>query len=134
MFLGTLAVTVVYLIPLGLYGDPNMGRAFGCMIAVALVGMCFIAIGIFVSSLTENQFTASFATIGILLGLMIVAALNNIIDSYIVRSVLDWISIYSRYMNFTYGIFDFGAVVYYTSICVVFLFLSVRVFEKRRWS
>ena len=66
--------------------------------------------------------------------MLIVAMLNNIIDSYIVRSVLDWISIYSRYMNFTYGIFDFGAVVYYTSICVVFLFLSVRVFEKRRWS
>ena len=110
---------------------PLLDSSFDAMV---LIGMTFIAIGIFVSSLTENQFTASFATIGILLGLMIVAALNNIIDSYIVRSVLDWISIYSRYANFTYGIFDFGAVVYYISICVVFLFLTVRVFEKRRWS
>ena len=134
MFFGTLLVSSLYFYPMSLYGDVNWARVWGSLIAMVLIGMTFIAIGIFVSSLTENQFTASFATIGILLGLMIVAALNNIIDSYIVRSVLDWISIYSRYMNFTYGIFDFGAVVYYTSICVVFLFLSVRVFEKRRWS
>jgi trk system potassium uptake protein TrkH len=93
---------------------------------------------------TTIMSTAGFATTNydlwpsfsktILLILMIVAMLNNIIDSYAVRLVLDWLSIYSRYMNFTYGIFDFGAVVYYTSLCVVFLFLSVRVFEKRRWS
>ena len=134
MFLGTLLVSSLYFYPMSLYGDVNWARAWGSLIAMVLIGMTFISIGIFVSSLTENQFTASFATIGILLGLMIVAALNNIIDSYAVRAVLDWISIYSRYMNFTYGIFDFGAVVYYTSICVVFLFLSVRVFEKRRWS
>ena len=134
MFFGTLLVSALYFYPLSLYGDVNWARVWGSLIAMVLIGMTFISIGIFVSSLTENQFTASFATIGILLGLMIVAALNNIIDSYAVRAVLDWISIYSRYMNFTYGIFDFGAVVYYTSICVVFLFLSVRVFEKRRWS
>ena len=134
MFFGTLLVSALYFYPLSLYGDVNWARVWGSLIAMVLIGMTFISIGIFVSSLTENQFTASFATIGILLGLMIVAALNNIIDSYAVRAVLDWISIYSRYMNFTYGIFDFGAVVYYTSLCVVFLFLSVRVFEKRRWS
>lgn len=134
MFFGTLLVSALYFYPLSLYGDVNWARVWGSLIAMVLIGMTFISIGIFVSSLTENQFTASFATIGILLGLMIVAALNNIIDSYAVRAVLDWISIYSRYLNFTYGIFDFGAVVYYTSICVVFLFLSVRVFEKRRWS
>ena len=134
MFLGTLLVSSLYFYPMSLYGDVNWARAWGSLIAMVLIGMTFIAIGIFVSSLTENQFTASIGTIGILLSLMIIAMLNNIIDSYAVRLVLDWVSIYSRYMNFTYGIFDFGAVVYYASICVVFLFLSVRVFEKRRWS
>ncbi len=134
MFFGTLLTSALYFYPMSLYGDVNWARAWGSLIAMILIGMTFIAIGIFVSSLTDNQFTASFGTIGILLVLMIVAMLNNIIDSYAVRLVLDWLSIYSRYMNFTYGIFDFGAVVYYTSLCVVFLFLSVRVFEKRRWS
>ena len=134
MFFGTLLVSAVYFFPLSLYGEVNWPRVWGSMFAMVLIGMTFIAIGIFVSSLTENQFTASLGTIGILLALMIVAMVNSLIDSYVVRSVLDWISIYSRYANFTYGIFDFGAVVYYISICVVFLFLTVRVFEKRRWS
>lgn len=134
IFFGTLLVSSVYFYPLSLYGEVNWARVWGSMFAMVLIGMTFIAIGIFVSSLTENQFTASLGTIGILLALMIVAMVNSLIDSYVIRSVLDWISIYSRYANFTYGIFDFGAVVYYISICVVFLFLSVRVFEKRRWS
>ena len=135
MFFGTLAISAVYFFPLSLYTEElNWSRIWGSMFAMVLIGMTFISIGVFVSSLTENQVTASLGTIGILLALMIVAMVNSLIDSYVVRSVLDWISIYSRYANFTYGIFDFGAVVYYISICVVFLFLSVRVFEKRRWS
>lgn len=134
MFFGTLLLSSLYFYPLSLYGDVNWARVWGSMFAMVLIGMTFISIGIFVSSLTENQFTASLGTIGILLALMIVAMVNSLIDSYAVRAVLDWISIYSRYSYFTYGIFDFGAVVYYISISVVFLFLSVRVFEKRRWS
>ncbi|MGM9652276.1 MAG: ABC transporter permease [Eubacteriales bacterium] len=134
IFFGTLALSSLYFYPLSLYGEVNWPRVWGSMFAMLLIGMTFIAIGIFVSSLTENQFTASLGTIGILLALMIVAMVNSLIDSYVVRSVLSWISIYSRYANFTYGIFDFGAVVYYVSICAVFLFLTVRVFEKRRWA
>ena len=134
MFASTLLVSALYFVPLAEYGEVNWARAFGSMFAMLLIGMTFIAIGIFVSSLTENQFGASLGTIGILFALMIVAAVNSLIDSYAVRAVLSWISIYSRYAYFTYGIFDIGAVVYYVSICVVFLFLTVRVFEKRRWS
>ena len=47
--------------------------------------------------------------------------------------MLNWLSIYSRFYNFTYGIFDFAALIYYASITIVFLFLTVRVYEKRRW-
>lgn len=134
VFASTLLVSVLYFYPLSLYGTVNWPRVFGSMFAMFLVGMTFVAIGIFVSSLTENQFGASLGTIGILLALMVVAMLNSLIDSYVVRAVLSWISVFSRYTYFTYGIFDIGAIVYYVSICVVFLFLSVRVFEKRRWS
>ncbi len=134
MFVTTLLLSCLYFYPLSLYGEVNWARVWGSLIAMLLIGMTFIAIGIFVSSLTENQFTAALGTIGILLALVIVAMVNSLIDSYVVRSVLNWISIYSRYANFTYGIFDFGAIVYYVSVCAVFLFLSVRVFEKRRWS
>ena len=133
MFIGTLAITWIYMIPLCMYGEPNMGRVFGCMIAVALVGMCFIAIGIFVSALTDNQFTAVIGTIGILAALLGAAMLNSVIDFYPVRVVLAFFSIYTRYSYFTYGLFDSAAAFYYISVAGVFLFLAVRIFERRRW-
>ncbi len=134
VFASTLVISLSYFIPLTEYGTVNWPRAFGSMFAMFLVGMTFVAIGVFVSTLTENQFAASLGTIGILLALMVVGSLNSIIDSYFLRAVLSWISIFNRYAYFTYGIFDFAAMVYYLSVTVVFLFLSVRVFEKRRWS
>ena len=134
LFAATVAATALYFIPLSFYGEINLGRAFGCMIAMILIGMCFIAIGIFVSSLTSNQFTAGLATIGILLALMGISLSNSLIDFYPVRQVLSFISIYSRYTAFTYGIFDFAAAFYYISICAIFLYLAYRVYEKRRWA
>ena len=60
--------------------------------------------------------------------------LNSFIDVYWIRAVLSWISIYSRFGNFQNGLFDFSAILYYASICFIFVFLTVRVYEKRRWN
>ena len=98
-----------------------------------LLGAAFVAIGVFISSLTENQLTAAVGTIAILIFMLMINFLNEYIDFAAVRVVLNWLSIYSRFFNFTYGIFDFAALVYYASITIVFLFLTVRVYEKRRW-
>ncbi len=132
MFVGTLLVSSLAMAILGLYSEPNWARVIGCTVGILLVGICFIAIGLFVSSLTDNQFVAAIGTIALLAALVVVAIINGLIDNYYLRLVLDWISIYSRYMNFTYGIFDVASAFYYISICVVFLFLTVRVYEKRR--
>ena len=134
LFLGTVAVSSLFFVTLGMYGDPNWGRILGCTVGMILIGVCFIAIGMFLSSLTDNQFTAAVTTIGVLCGLVVLLMLNGILDSYVLRLVLDWVSIYSRYTNFTMGIFDFSSAVYYLSMCGVFLFLTVRVYEKRRFS
>lgn len=133
MFAGTLLVSCIYFATLGLYAtDPNWAKVIGCTLGILLIGMCFIAIGLFVSSLTDNLFVANLGTIAILAALVVIAIINGLIDNYALRLVLDWISIYSRYQNFTYGIFDVASAVYYISIAVVFLFLTVRVYEKRR--
>ena len=136
MFAGTVLLSCVYYLPLFGYSEsgPNVGKAFGCLIAMLLVGMCFIAVGIFVSTLTESTVTASIGTMAILLVFVAAAIFNNLIDAYVVRAVLSWISVYARYVNFTYGIFDIAAVVYYASITAVFLFLAVRVYERRRYA
>ena len=133
LFVGTIAITWIYMIPLYMYGEPNLGRIFGCMVAVTLVGMCFIAIGIFVSTLTDNQFTAVLGTIGILAAFLGISFIIGFFDTYVIREFLSFFSIYSRYSYFTYGMFDYSAAFYYISVAGVFLFLAVRVYERRRW-
>ncbi len=135
MFAGTVLVSCLYYLPLNLYAEElNTGKAVGCLIAMLLIGMCFIAVGTFVSTLTESAVTASIATMAVLLVFAAAGIFNNLIDTYFVRYILDWISVYSRYVNFTYGIFDISAAVYYASITAVFLFLAVRVYERRRYA
>ena len=134
LFCGTVVISMLYYLVLGLYGDPNWAKVIGCTIGMILVSSCFIAIGLFISALTENQFVAAMGTIGVLAGLVVVAVINGIIDNYFVRLIFDWISIYSRFTNFTQGIFDIASAFYYVSMCAVFLFLCVRVYEKRRFA
>ena len=134
LFVVSLAAGCFYLLPLSSYGTMNGARTIGCLVAMLLVGMCFVAVGIFVSSLTDNTVTAAVGTIAIILVMVAASMFNSLIDFYPIRQVLSWISVYGRYTYFTYGIFDFSALVYYFSLTVVFLFLTVRVFDRRRWA
>ena len=134
-----LFISLIFLIPLGMYvaegsSGPGAALVIGNLMALLLVGMCFISIGIFISSLTENQFAAIVMTIMTLLVLFFISLFSSIVDSYAVRVVLDWLSIFARYTYFTYGIFDIGALIYYISITGVMVFLTVRVFEARKYN
>ncbi len=132
-----LGLSLIFVLPILAYipeeSSFNMALVFGNLIALLLVGMCFIAIGVFVSSLTENQFAAIVVTVVILLSMFVINLFNSVIGVYAIRVILDWFSIYSRYQAFTYGLFDIGALIYYISITGVFIFLTVRVFESRKY-
>lgn len=117
-----------------LVSDYNVGLLVGSVIALLLVGAAFVAIGVFVSSLTENQIVSAIATMGMMGIFLVIGMLNSYIPFAPVREVLSWLSVYARFGNFLNGIFDFSAVLYYASISFVFLFLTVRIFEKRRWA
>ena len=116
------------------FGDPNTARIFGYCIATLLIGAAFIAVGIFISSLTENQLIAAIGTIAALGLFLAIGLASSYIPYEWLRVALNWLSIYTRFSNFTFGIFDFASVLYYASICFVFLFLTVRVYERRRWA
>ncbi|MCD7782405.1 MAG: ABC transporter permease [Firmicutes bacterium] len=132
-----LGVTSIYYIPISMYlGDYTNDLTalyFGQLIALFLIASAFVAVGILISSLTENQMVACVATIVVILLFLVIGLANSYIDSYAFRSVLSWFSVFTRFGNFVNGVFDFGAVVYYISLSVVMIFLTVRVYEKRRW-
>lgn len=134
MFLASLVPSYLMFASLFIYGKPNVGRIIGGTVGVFLIAVCFIAIGIFVSSLTKNQFVAALGTIGILAFFLAVGLLSGTVDSPVIKTVIDWISVYSRFTLFTYGLFDAASAIYYISVAAVFLFLTVRVYEKRRYA
>ena len=115
------------------YG-PNVALMLGNILAMLLVGACFIAIGIFISSITENQFASVVLTIVVLLGFLLINSFNSLIENEAVRAVLDWFSLFGRYSRFSYGIFDVSALFYYISVSGVFVFLTTRVFVARRFN
>ncbi len=156
MFMGCVLVSCINFLPLYVMGHieregdpysmthigPVTSEILGSLIAVLLIGAAFIAIGIFISSLTENQLSAAVITISIILVMVALGFINQIgsdaegnrlVSNYFVRTVIDWLSILSRFGYFTYGIFDISALVYYASLAGLFVFLTVRVYEKRRW-
>lgn len=147
IFFGTLMASCINLFPLYSYANqeraaaqynvihigPSTPRIIGCLIGITLIGAAFIAIGMFVSSLTENQLAAAIITITIILVMLLLNLVNSQIDSYAVRVVIDWFCILSRFSAFTKGFIDYAAIIYYISITGVFLLLTVRVYDKRRW-
>ncbi len=135
MFGGSFLLTsIVYYIPLAMYSPVNTARYVGCVIGIFLIGSAFISIGIFISSLTENQFISALGTIGAIVFLLLVSSLNNFINNAAIRTFLAGLSIVSRYNYFASGIIMYDSIFYFISISAVFLFLTIRVFEKRRWS
>lgn len=133
VFFGANLLCSLAYISLFVYSEPEGGVILGNIIAITLVGAAFIAVGMFVSALTENQLAAAIGTFGILLAMLGIGLANSKIPWYPVRFVLSWFSVLSRYNNFTNGFFDFAATFYYLSVCFVFLFATCRIYERRRY-
>lgn len=192
-----LALLVVYLIPLAIvslyplifsqYGEVYLLTAYGSILAFFVLGAALIAVGVFISSLTENQgFAAGIGIAAILLnyysvslsesvsstafGSLIALAVGIVLLGFIIRhltknEVLAWgvgiaayaaaliayrldytrfeglipsimtkLSLFERFYVFVNGVFDMTGIVYYGSVIVFFLFLTVQSLEKRRYN
>ncbi|MBQ7355010.1 MAG: ABC transporter permease [Clostridia bacterium] len=134
VFAATYLISCLDFLVLYQYGTPNAAILLGSSLAILLAGGACIAIGVFISALTENQLIAALGTMAIIVFFILTSILNGYIDNAVIRSVINWVSIMERFVNFTSGIFDFNAIVYYLSLSFVFLFLTVRVYDKRRWN
>jgi ABC-2 type transport system permease protein len=117
----------------------------GNLLGVALLGATLIAIGVFISSLTESQLIAVVFTLAcsVAIGLLDIAAnlinffasaINKFISVDFLTEVVDWFSFMGRYNAFGYGIIDYSNVLFFVGITAIFVFLTVRVLDKRRYS
>ncbi|MBQ9070498.1 MAG: ABC transporter permease subunit [Clostridia bacterium] len=135
MFGGALLVNSLYFLILYNYANVKTALLIGNFVALLLVGMTFISVGIFVSALTENQLTAAVGTMGIILLFLGVGVVNSLLPAnFWLRYVLDCISVFTRFQTFVNGYFDLSSVVYYISVSAVFVYLTIRVYDRRRYN
>ncbi len=128
------AATLAYAIVINFFVEVHWLEVMGTILGLLLIGASFIAICMFVSSLTENQVTAAVGGFAAILVMYLISSIASIINISWISNILYELSVLSRYSYFTYGIFDFSNVLFFISMVVVFLFLTVRVVERRRWS
>lgn len=128
-----MTLTLIPAVVITFIGQPNWALILGDYLGALFYGAALIAIGIFVSSCTENQIVAAVGTLGISMLLMFMDQISSILNNEAVSKVLGWISFSTRYQKFTSGTFDIPSVVFFVSIAVIFLFLTGRRLEARRW-
>ncbi len=126
--------TLVHAFVMSFFGPANWGAIFGNIIGTLLYGSAIIAIGLFISGLTDSQMIAAIGSFAISIFLLVADTLVGAINSPFLTKIAQWVSFYSRYVDFTSGIFNFASVIFFLSIAGVFLYLSVSALEKRRWS
>ena len=192
-----LALLAVYMIPLCIvalyplifsqFGDVYLLTSYGSMLAFFIMGAALIALGVFISSLTDNQGFAAGIGIAVILlnyfsvslseyvsttafgsivalcviilalgavikhltknenlaygvcfiliaAIAITSFVNGGIFEGLLPSIMTKLSLFDRFTGFVNGVFDMTSVVYYASVAVFFLFLSVQSLEKRRYN
>jgi ABC-2 type transport system permease protein len=133
VFLVMTLLSLVFPLILYIYGDPATAQLIGGYVGFLLLGLAFISVGMFASSLSENQIIAAIISFVSLLTMWIIDFLASFVGG-IIAKVMTWFSLFSRYEDFSAGLLSLSPIVYYITFSAVFVFLTTRVIEKRRWS
>lgn len=120
--------------PIFLYftGDPELGPFLSASLGFFLMGSVFISIGLFASAMTENQIIAALVAFGLNLVLWIVGWTGGGQDGSITSKILEYVSIVEHYGPLAQGIINSQDIVYFLSMCALFLFLTNRVLLSRK--
>lgn len=134
MYCICIAIFLVFALVICFFTTPQWSVVIGNFVGVLLLGAALIAIDIFISSLTESQVIS--AVVGVAAGLVIymLDSLASLVTVDFISTIISSISFLPHYTNFTNGIFSLADIVFFASVVGIFLFLTVRVFEKKRWS
>jgi len=127
-----LAGTLLFPAILAYYGDPDWGVIATSYLGLFLVCAAFCATGLFASSLTNDQVAAGMAGIVMLLPFWMVGSAGAVVGER-AQAILDQVALLPHLRGFTKGVIDSADVLYFVAFAFVFLFLTYRTLESRRW-
>ena len=127
-------IVLVYAVVLSFHSTIYWAVYIGSFAAIFLLGMSIVAMGMFISSLTENQVISAIGCFGVSFFLLMLDVLRNVFTNPAAETAIAILSFYDRYQSFSRGIFSYASILFFISVSVVFVFLTIGVFEKRRWS
>ena len=137
-----LAMVTVFLIPMAIlclyplillrFGSVSLPMAYTAILGYTLFGAACLAIGLFLSAVTESQVIAAVLTFGVLFFLNMASGIANVIGaSGLLASILNALCIYQPFINFVQGMFDLTGILYYVTVIVLALFLTVQLLQKK---
>lgn len=126
--------TLLYVIVMATFTTPNWNTFLGNFLALALLGGALISIGMFVSSLTENQVISAIGGFAAMMFIFLFDTIAQIMPVEFIANIFKELSFMSRYQDFIEGILNVSHIIFFVSVIVVFNFLTVRILERKRWS
>jgi ABC-2 type transport system permease protein len=133
LYAALLVTTLLHVVLVTVFGGSEPAAILLCYVGMLLLGALFIAVGLFASSLTKYQLLAALGGIGIL------AILTFVVDQLARwrggnwRLVLGYVNVLARFEDFSKGFLDSRSLLFFLTGTVLFLFLTIKVLESRRW-
>jgi ABC-2 type transport system permease protein len=125
--------TLVYVAVVAWNSEVDWGPIASGYIGVLGIGSVFLAVGLFGSSFTKNQVVAAFTTFAMLIFFFAVAFLDSLVTNETLKQALSYMNLLDHMDDFGKGIVDSRRLVYYLSTVALFLFLTSRALEAKKW-
>ena len=130
-----LSITLVFAIIIAFQATPEWMIIIGNYLGMLLLGCLLIGIGMLLSALTESQFIAALTTFGISYMLLYTESLSSIFQNIPhIPTIISFFSIPGRYYNFTSGLINYDDLIFFLSIQALFIFLTIGLLDRKRWS
>ena len=127
-----IGLTLLYPALSARFADPESGSIAMGYLGLLLSGAAFVSLGIFISSLTENQIIAVAVSYGLLLLFWLLGAVENLVPQPYNLALAD-LSLFKHIEDFAGGVLDTHDLIYYVNFSVLFMFLTLRSLEITKW-
>src|SRR5579884_3467751 len=127
-----IALSGIFPLILMIFGNPEVGVMFAGYLGLALLAITFVAVGLFTSSLTQNQIIAAVSSFGLLI-LLYVISWPAESGGGAVWALMKYLSLPDHFSTMVRGVIDTSDIIFFLSVTVVALFLTQRSVESARW-